>query len=146
MWYKIILDRINNDPLGLDQAIWRKEYKSEDDFAKSVEECKDPECRDHSVILYKGLSNQRKLEAVEEDAENGEVVMTTLNGLPKSWDSFIQGICARRKLITFSRLWEECSQEEAQIVAWEEKMGNEDQSLTAHTKKIKKGALSSQER
>ena len=53
---------------------------------------------------------KEQLEAVEE-VENGEIVMTTLNGLPRSWDSFIQGICARIKLITFSRLWEECSQE-----------------------------------
>ena len=38
--------------------------------------------------------------------------MNTLNGLPKSWDSFIQGICTRRKLISFSKLREECAQEE----------------------------------
>ena len=43
----------------LDQAIWREEHKSEYDFEKTVEECKDPECRDHIVILYEGLSNQR---------------------------------------------------------------------------------------
>ena len=30
--------------------------------------------------------------------------MTTLNGLPRTWDSFIQGICARKKLVKFSRL------------------------------------------
>ena len=53
----------------------------------------------------KGLSN--KLEAVEEEVENSKIVMTTLNGLPRSWDFFIQRICARRKLITFNRLWEE---------------------------------------
>ena len=62
--------------------------------------------------------------------ENAEIVMTTLNGLPRSWDSFIQGICARKKLVKFSILWEECSQEEAQIVAREEMMGSEDQALT----------------
>ena len=62
--------------------------------------------------------------------------MTTLNGLPRSWDSFIQGICARKKLVKFSRLWpEECSQEEAWIAAREEKMGSEDQALTVHSKK-----------
>ena len=60
--------------------------------------------------------------------------MTTLNDLPRSWDSFIQGICARKKLVKFSRLWEECSQEEARIVAREEKMGSEDQALTVHSK------------
>ena len=54
---------------------------------------------------------KEQLEAVDEEVENAEIVMTTLNGLPRSWDSFIQGICARKKLIKFSRLWEECSQE-----------------------------------
>ena len=63
--------------------------------------------------------------------ENAEIMMTTLNGLPMSWDSFIQAIYARKKLVKFSRLWEECSQEEAR----EEKMGSEDQALTVHSKK-----------
>ena len=65
--------------------------------------------------------------------ENVEIVMTTLNGLPRSWDSFIEGICARKKLVKFSILWEECSQEEARIAAREEKMGSEDQALTVHS-------------
>ena len=60
--------------------------------------------------------------------------MTTLNGLTRSWDSFIQGICARRNLITFSRIWEEFSQEESQIVSQEEKMGSEDQALMVQSK------------
>ena len=66
--------------------------------------------------------------------------MTTLNGLPRSWDSFIQGICARKKLVKFNRLWEECSQEEAQIEAREEKMGSEDQALTVHSKKTRRSS------
>ena len=60
---------------------------------------------------------KEQLEVVYEEVENVEIVMTTLNGLPRSWDSFIQGICARKKLVKFSRLWEECSQEEARIAA-----------------------------
>ena len=67
-------------------------------------------------------------------------MMTTLSGLLKSWDSFIQGICARKKLVKFSRLWEECSQEEARIVAQEEKMGSEYQALTIHSKKTKRSS------
>ena len=50
---------------------------------------------------------KEQLEAVDEDVENVEIVMTTLNGLPRAWDSFIQRIYARKKLIKFSRLWEE---------------------------------------
>ena len=68
---------------------------------------------------------KEQLEFVDEEVENAEVVMTTLTGLPRSWDSFIQGIYARKKLVKFSRLWEECSQEGSRIAA-RENMGSED--------------------
>ena len=45
-----------------------------------------------------------KLEEVEENVEEGDIVMTTLNDLPRSWDSFIKGICVRIKLISFTKL------------------------------------------
>ena len=67
---------------------------------------------------------KEQLEAIDEEVENANIVMTTLNGLPRSWDSFIQGICARKKLVKFSILWEECSQEEAWIATPEENMGS----------------------
>ena len=38
------------------------------------------------------IQNAEQLEVVEE-----EVVIATLNGLPGSWDSFIQRMCAKRK-------------------------------------------------
>ena len=50
---------------------------------------------------------KQQLEAVDEEVDNAEIVMTTLNGLPRTWDSFIQGIYARKKLVNFRRLWEE---------------------------------------
>ena len=74
-----------------------EEHKSKYDFHKIVEECEDPECKDHTVILYKVSQIKEQLEAVEEEVENAKFVITTLNGLPGSWDSFIQGMCARRK-------------------------------------------------
>ena len=64
--------------------------------------------------------------------------MTTLNGLPRAWDSFIQGICAINKLVKFSRLWEELLQKESRILAWEENMGSEYQALTVKSKKTRK--------
>ena len=42
---------------------------------------------------------KEQLEVVDEEVENEEIVMTTLNGLPRTWDSFIQGICARKSLV-----------------------------------------------
>ena len=67
--------------------------------------------------------------------ENVEIVMTSWNGIPRTWDSFIQGICATKKLVKFNILWEECSQEEARITAQVEKMGSEDQGLIVQSKK-----------
>ena len=62
--------------------------------------------------------------------------MTTLSSLPRSWDSFIQGICGRRKLICFTRLREECEQEETRIVTREEKMGATDNlAIVVYTRK-----------
>ena len=39
---------------------------------------------------------KEQLVAVEEE-ENAEVAIATLNGLPRSWDSFMRGMCAIRK-------------------------------------------------
>ena len=64
--------------------------------------------------------------------------MTTLNGLPRSCDSFIKGICSRRKLTKFTRLWEDCTQEGTRLVAREEKLGEEEnKALVAHARKGK---------
>ena len=40
---------------------------------------------------------KEQLVEVEEEVENVEVMIATLNGLPGSWDSLIQGMCAIRK-------------------------------------------------
>ena len=42
------------------------------------------------------IQNAEQLEVVEEEVDNAEVVIATLNGLLGSWDSFMQRIYARR--------------------------------------------------
>ena len=75
-----------------------------------------------------------KLEAIGDMIEEAEVVMTTLNSLPRDWESFIQGICSRRKLTKFRKLWEECVQEEERIASREEKLNqNQDHAFAVHT-------------
>ena len=62
--------------------------------------------------------------------------MTTMNGLPRSWDPFIRGIYSRSKLRKFSWLWEDCTKEEVRLEAREETLGDEEnQALTTHTRK-----------
>ena len=69
------------------------------------------------------IQNAEQLEAVEEEVENAQVVIATLNGLRGSWDSFIQGMCARRKLLLLERFQDEHTQEDVQLIVREKDMG-----------------------
>ena len=42
-----------------------------------------------------------QLEAIDDMVEEAEVVMITLSGIPRDWETFIRGICSRRKLTKF---------------------------------------------
>jgi hypothetical protein len=65
--------------------------------------------------------------------------MTTLNGLTRHWDAFIQTICARKEKLQFDSLWEEFVQEEAGVANREAVLlRDEDQALAAHAKGGKK--------
>ena len=37
---------------------------------------------------------REKIEAIGDSIEEEELVMTTMNGLPRPWDTFIKGICS----------------------------------------------------
>ena len=50
-----------------------------------------------NVKIQNAKTMQEQHEAVKEEVKNAEVVMATSNGLPGSWDSFMQGMCAIRK-------------------------------------------------
>jgi hypothetical protein len=61
--------------------------------------------------------------------------MTTLNGVTRPWDAFIQTISTRKEKLQFDSLWEECVQEEERVANREAVLlRDEDQSLDSHTK------------
>ena len=49
-----------------------------------VEECEDPECRDHIVIRVSQIKEQ--IEAVKEEVKNAEVVIAILKSILGSWN------------------------------------------------------------
>ena len=55
-----VFPKDTEDVWFLDQAILREEQKSEYDLKKPVEECKDPECRDHAVIRVSQIKKNLK--------------------------------------------------------------------------------------
>jgi hypothetical protein len=78
---------------------------------------------------------KEQLEAIGDNLDEDELIMTTLNGLTRPWDAFIQTICARKEKLQFDSLWEECVQEEARVANREAiLLRDEDQALAAHAK------------
>jgi hypothetical protein len=49
-----------------------------------------------------------KLVATSEEIDDTELVNVALNGFLRSWEPFVQGICAREKLPPFDKLWVVC--------------------------------------
>ena len=56
-----------------------------------------------------------KLKSSGDNIEEKDLVMTTLNGISPSWESFIQIISGRTKFPKFDKLWADCTQEEMRI-------------------------------
>ena len=82
-----------------------------------------------------------KLRSSRDNIEEKELVMTTLNGLPPSWESFIQTISGQTKLPKFDKLWVDCTQEETKIVARQRLHGpqvEDNKDFITHAKKGKK--------
>jgi hypothetical protein len=49
-----------------------------------------------------------QLVAIGERVDATELVNVALNGFPRSWEPFVQGICAQEKMPPFERLWINC--------------------------------------
>jgi hypothetical protein len=50
---------------------------------------------------------KEQLEAIGDNLDEYELIMTSLNGLTRPFDAFIQTICARKEKLQFESLWEE---------------------------------------
>jgi hypothetical protein len=96
--------------------------------------------------LMKITQIQDQLTTIGETVQDVELVNVALRGLPRSWEPFVQGICARDKFPDFDRLWTDCIQEETQLVSRDDMDGvvksssDENQALAAHTRKGRRGS------
>ncbi|XP_057837498.2 uncharacterized protein LOC131047712 [Cryptomeria japonica] len=73
--------------------------------------------RGESVVSFfmKITELKDQLNAIRDSIEDKDLVMLAMNGLPHSWESFIQGINGRNELTKFDRLRADCIQEECKI-------------------------------
>lgn len=74
---------------------------------------------DDIVASYFVRISQRKdpISAIGETIPKSELVNTTLDGLPRSWDAFPTGIRSKKETPTFEELWTSCAQKESRIIS-----------------------------
>ena len=78
------------------------------------------------------------LTTIGDYVDDVELVTTTLNRFPSSWDPFVQGICTRSKFPKFDKLWIGYTQEYSRLISKSQnKNDEENQALVAHVKKTK---------
>jgi hypothetical protein len=67
--------------------------------------------------------------------DDDDLVQTTVNGLPPSWEAFLSGINARETQPNFERMWHDCLQEEGRIQCRTDPSKEDNIALTTRTKK-----------
>jgi hypothetical protein len=92
---------------------------------------------DTVVTFFMKISEiKEKIGAIGEIMSDRELVLSTLNNLPKHWEPFLQSISGREKLPTFDRLWTNYTQEEVRLInRVVEDSHDDNHALALHTKK-----------
>jgi hypothetical protein len=92
---------------------------------------------DTVALFFMNLSEiKEQLETIGEIMSDRELVLTTLQNLPKSWEPFIQSISGRESLPNFECLWTDCTQEELRLRnRGVEDSPEENHALALHTRK-----------
>jgi hypothetical protein len=93
---------------------------------------------DTIATLFMKISEIRdQLGAIGETISDRELVMTTLNALPRHWEPFLQSISGRADLPQFDHLWTDCTQEETRLIARgvQDSHLDDNQALASHARK-----------
>jgi hypothetical protein len=61
-----------------------------------------------STYFIKVSQLRYQLKAIGDIVDDAKLVIVTLNGLPSSWESFVQSICGRVQLPKFDHFWTDC--------------------------------------
>jgi hypothetical protein len=93
---------------------------------------------DTVATFFMNISEIRdQLGAIGETISDKELVLTTLNALPRHWEPFLQSISGREDLPGFDRLWTDCTQEETKLIVRgvQDSPHDDNHALAFHTKK-----------
>ena len=102
------------------------------DQLKSTKMSKGESIQDY---FTRGSHFKEQLDVIGNSLDVDEIVMTSLYGLTRPWESFIHTMSSRKESMKFDIVWEDCIQEESRVAHRESLLKEDDQALATHTKR-----------
>jgi hypothetical protein len=91
-----------------------------------------------SLPSFPKFPKRDQLAAIEVVVDDNDLVQTTVDGLPESWETFLSSINGREVQPNFERLWHDCLEEEGRIKSRNEPSTVKDLALSAKSGKWKR--------
>ena len=90
-----------------------------------------------SAFFSKIAQSRDQLAAIGVAVDDDNLVQTTVDGLPESWEIFLSFVNGREIQINFERLWHDCLEEEGRIKSRNVPSTIKDHALSIKAKKWK---------
>jgi hypothetical protein len=97
---------------GTHQTLSKFKSEQKDGFERKLKATKMTKSETIASYLTRITQVRDELAAIGEEVEKTELVRLTLQGLPKNWEVFVEGIIAKENLPDWERLWDDCIQNE----------------------------------
>ena len=68
-----------------------------------------------SAFFSKIAQTQDQLAAIGVEVDDDDLVQTTVDGLPESWETFLSSVNGREVQSNFETLWHDCLEEESRL-------------------------------
>jgi hypothetical protein len=91
-----------------------------------------------SSFFPKIAQTRDQLAAIGVAVDDDDLVQTTVDGLPESWETFLSSVNGREVQPKFKRLWHDCLEEEGRLKRRNEPSSVKDHALSAKAKKWKR--------
>jgi hypothetical protein len=79
-----------------------------------------------------------QLATIRVAVDDDDLVQTTVDGLPESWETFLSSVNGREVQPNFERLWHDCLEEEGRLKSRNEPSTVKDHALSVKAKKWKR--------
>jgi hypothetical protein len=90
-----------------------------------------------SAFFCKISQTRDQLAVIGVAVDDDELVQTTVDGLPESWETFLLSVNGREVQPNFERLWHDCLEEEGRLKSRNEPSTVKDHALSTKAKKWK---------